>query len=79
MNATELKRNLFNKLVSVTDENLLLQIQSLIDNADKNQLSNWTNLSKNQQNGIIDAISEMDNSNGISYNVIIDKYKKKYA
>lgn len=52
MNTAELKQNLFYKLTSVTDDNLLIEIESLIDNAQKNALANWENLSKTQQNGI---------------------------
>ena len=79
MNVAELKRNLFFKLTSVTDENLLIEIESLLDNAKKNESLNWDNLSKTQQNGLINAINEMDYSDGISHQTIIEKYKLKYA
>ena len=79
MNVVKLKQNLFFKLTSVTDENLLVEIESLIDNAQKNESLNWVNLSKTQQNGLIDAINEMDHSDGISHQTIIEKYKLKYA
>lgn len=79
MNTAELKQNLFYKLTSITDENLLVEIESLIDNAQKNESSNWENLSKTQQNGLIDAINEMDHSDGISHETIIEKHNKKYA
>jgi hypothetical protein len=79
MSTQELKLNLLDKLASVTDENLLNQIQILIDNSNKNQISNWETLSKTQQNGLLDAIDEMDNSAGIIHKSVIEKYKKKYA
>lgn len=79
MSTAELKQNIFNKLTSVTDESLLVEIEFLIDNAQKNESSNWKNLSKKQQNGLIDAINEMDHSDGISHETIIEKNKKKYA
>lgn len=79
MSTAELKQNLVDKLIAVTDENLLNQIESLIDNSNENNLLNWNNLSKNQQNGLINSINEMNISDGIDHQTIIEKYTKKYA
>jgi len=37
----------------------------------------WNSLSKTQKKGILDAIDEMDSSEGISNESLLDKYRNK--
>lgn len=41
--------------------------------------SEWKKLSKNQKQGIIDAIDEIDSGKGIEGSVVMDKLRKKYT
>jgi hypothetical protein len=78
MDIQELKLNLYDKLASVTDVNLIHEIHLLITNSNENKLSEWEKLSNTQQKGLIEATNEMNNSVGIDHNIVIEKYKKKY-
>lgn len=40
--------------------------------------SDWEKLSKNQKQGIIDAIDEIDSGKGIQGSIVMDKFRKKY-
>lgn len=41
--------------------------------------SDWEKLSKNQQQGISDAIDEIDSGKGIQGSIVMDKFRKKYS
>ena len=41
--------------------------------------SDWEKLSKNQKQGIIDAIDEIDSGKGIQGSMVMEKYRKKYS
>jgi hypothetical protein len=46
---------------------------------DYNNNSEWETLTNNQRNGILEAINEIDAGKGISHELVIDKFLKKYS
>lgn len=52
---------------------------TVVTNIDQLFGSDWGKLSKNQKQGIIDAIDEIDAGKGIPDNVVMDKFRKKYS
>jgi hypothetical protein len=50
-----------------------------LNNLDQLFGSDWEKLSKNQKQGIIDAIDEIDSGKGIQGSVVMDKFRKKYT
>lgn len=79
MNISELKVELLKK-IELLNKTELEQIYSLIQNfVTKNTSEDFDNLSQTQQEGLINAIEEMNYSEGTDHQSVIDKYKKKYA
>ena len=79
MNISELKVELL-KNIELLNKAELEQIYSLIQNfVTKNTSEDFDNLSQTQQEGLINAIEEMNYSEGTDHQSVIDKYKKKYA
>lgn len=79
MNISELKVELLKK-IELLNKTELEQIYSLIQNfVTKNTSEDFDNLSQAQQEGLINAIEEMNYSEGTDHQSVIDKYKKKYA
>lgn len=80
MSTAELKLKLFRE-IDTLEKSKLEQIYGLVFNFinKENDTEEWNSLSNAQQNGLIDAIKEMNSSEGIDHKSIIDKYKKKYA
>ncbi len=80
MSTAELKLKLFRE-IDTLEKSKLEQVYGLFINFihQKNDTEEWNKLSKTQQKGLIDAIEEMNSSEGIDHAAIMDKYKKKYA
>ena len=79
MNISELKVELL-KNIELLNKAELEQIYSLIQNfVTKNTSEDFDNLSQAQQEGLINAIEEMNYSEGTDHQSVIDKFKKKYA
>ena len=51
---------------------------SLLDRY-RQELDEWNDLSSEQQQGILDAIEELNNGKGIPHEQVISKYRKKYS
>jgi hypothetical protein len=45
----------------------------------KKDISDWDSLSQNQQKGLIEAIEEMDHSEGMEHETLLNTLKNKYA
>lgn len=80
MNTAELKLKLFRE-IDILEKSKLEQVYGLFVNFINEEVDTeeWKSLSKVQQKGLLDAIDEMDSSEGIEHKTIIEKYKKKYA
>jgi len=78
MSASELKLKLFREIDTLEKSKLeqlygiLLNFLNKDDDTEK-----WNSLSKTQKKGILDAIDEMDSSEGISNESLLDKYRNK--
>lgn len=80
MSTAELKLKLFREIDLLEKSKLELLYGALLSilNEDIDENS-WNSLSKNQQNGILEAIDEMNSFEGIDHNLVINKFKSKYA
>lgn len=80
MSTAELKLKLFRE-IDTLEKSKLEQIYGLVLNFinKDNDTEEWNALSINQQKGLSDAIEEMNSSNGIDHQKVIEKHKSKYA
>jgi hypothetical protein len=53
--------------------------ETKLNNLDQLFDSEWEKLTKNQKQGIIDAIDEIDAGKGMPDKVVMDKFRKKYT
>ena len=79
MSTAELKLKIFRTLDNFDKPKLEHFYGLLTNSATENDASNWESLSKTQQNGLLDAVNEMNHSDGIDHQAIINKYRQKYA
>jgi len=78
MNTNKLK--LFRQIDALEDSKLQ-QVYGLLLNLvnTEDDTEQWNSLSETKRQGLIDALSEMNHSEGIEHQSIIEKYKQKYA
>ena len=78
MNTAEIKLKLFRE-INMLDQNKLEQVYGLLFNFlnKENDTEEWNSLSKSQQNGLLEAINELDSSEGTDHKSIMDKYRSK--
>ena len=79
MTVSELKLRLFQQ-IDTLDKSKLEEVYGVLTNYINGQkdISDWSKLSDIQRLGILDAVEEVEAGKGISNNVILDKYRKKY-
>jgi len=79
MTTSELKLRLFRQIDSL-EKSKLEEVYGVVTNYinGNRDLSEWDKLSDSQKQGIIDAIEEIKDGKGISNNVVMDKFRKKY-
>jgi len=80
MSTAELKLKLFRE-IDTLEKSKLEQIYGLVHNFinKDNDTEEWNALTSTQQKGLIDAIEEMNSSEGIDHKIVMEKYKNKYA
>ncbi|WP_396169565.1 hypothetical protein [Flavobacterium sp.] len=80
MSTAELKLKLFRE-IDTLEKSKLEQIYGIVLNFinKENDTEEWNALTSTQQEGIQDAIDEMNISNGLDHNELIEKYANKYA
>ena len=80
MSTAELKLKLFRE-IDTLEKSKLEQIYGLVLNFinKDNDTEEWNTLTKTQQKGLLDALEEMNSSEGIDHKKVIEKYKNKYA
>jgi hypothetical protein len=80
MSTAELKLKLFRE-IDTLEKSKLEQIYGLVLNFinKDNDTEEWNNLSPTQQRGLLDAIEELNSSEGIDHKKVMEKYKNKYA
>ncbi|MFC1730072.1 hypothetical protein ACFL6I_07015 [candidate division KSB1 bacterium] len=80
MTVSELKLKIFRKIDSL-EKNRLEELYGLLINYLNGQkdISDWEKLTKEQKQGILTAIEEVDSGKGIPHKKVISSIRKKYS
>lgn len=80
MSTAEIKLKLFRE-IDTLDKSKLEQVYGLLFNFlnKETDIEEWDSLSQAQQNGLVQAVAELDAEEGIDHQSIMDKFKKKYV
>ncbi len=79
MNIAELKLKFFRQIDGLDKDKLEEAYGVLLNYINsKDDLDEWSNLTAEQQKGIIDSIEQIENNQGISHKDVMKKYKNKY-
>ena len=79
MNIAELKLKFFRQIDGLDKDKLEEAYGVLLNYINsKDDLDEWSNLTAEQQKGIIDSIEQIENNQGISHKNVMKKYKNKY-
>ena len=80
MGTAEIKLKLFRE-IDLLDESKLREVYGLLFNFlnKENDTEEWNALSLVQQTGLLNAIDELNSSEGVDHKTIMDKFRKKYA
>ena len=80
MSTAELKLKLFRE-IDTLEKSKLEQIYGLVLNFvnKDNDTEEWNAMTTTQQKGLLDAIEEMNSSEGMDHEKVMEKYKNKYA
>jgi hypothetical protein len=80
MDTSSLKSEIYKKLETL-DEQGLLEVNEMVTTYLKNSKTkeHWDELTVVQQQGILQAIESIKNGKGIKHEVIMEKYRQKYA
>lgn len=80
MTTSEIKQKISQEIDALDNSTLEQIYQLLLNFLNKdNSTEHWNSLSQMQQDGLLDAIEEMNSSDGIDHKTIIEKFKNKYA
>jgi len=79
MNIAELKLRFFRQIDGL-DKDKLEEAYGILLNFinSKDDLDEWTKLTTEQQQGIIESIEQLEDNQGVSHETVLNKYKKKY-
>jgi hypothetical protein len=80
MSTAELKLKLFRE-IDTLEKSKLEQTYGLVLNFinTDNDMEEWNTLTTTQQKGLLDAIEELNSSEGIDHKKVMEKHKNKYA
>jgi hypothetical protein len=80
MSTAEIKLKLFRE-IDTLDKSKLEQVYGLLFNFlnKETDIEEWNSLSQAQQNGLVQAVAELDAEEGIDHQSIMDKFRKKYV
>lgn len=77
MSTSELKLKILKTLDRLDESNLKKFYDLLVSATEsKKDISDWDSLSQNQQRGLIEAIEEMDHSEGMEHETLLNTLKK---
>lgn len=80
MSTSELKLKILKTLDHLDESNLKKFYDLLVSATEsKKDISDWDSLSQNQQKGLIEAIEEMNHSEGMEHDALLNTLKNKYA
>lgn len=79
MTVSDLKLKIFRQIDSL-EKNRLEELYGILTNFmnGQNDINDWGQLTKEQQQGIIDAIDEIDSGKGIPHEKVMEDIRKKY-
>ncbi len=79
MSIAELKLKFFRQIDGL-DKDKLEEAYGILLNYinSKDDLDEWSNLTKDQQKGIVDSVEQFENNQGVSHSEVMKKYKNKY-
>jgi hypothetical protein len=80
MTVSDLKLKIFRQIDSL-DKNRLEELYGVLTNFinGHNDLNDWDKLTEVQQQGIVDAIVELDSGKGIPHEIVMEDIRKKYS
>jgi len=80
MTVSDLKLKIFRQIDSL-EKNRLEELYGVLLNFinEKKDISDWERLTKEQKQGIFDAIEEIDLGKGITNEKVMSKIRKKYS
>lgn len=79
MNIAELKLKFFRQIDGLDKAKLEEAYGVLLNYINsKDDLDEWSNLTAEQQKGIIDSVEQLENNQGIFHNKVMKKYKNKH-
>lgn len=80
MATSEIKQKISQE-IDALDKSTLEKVYQLLLNFLKkdNSTEHWNSISSMQQSGLLEAIEEINSSDGIDHKTIIEKFKNKYA
>lgn len=80
MTVSDLKLKIFRQIDSL-EKNRLEELYGVLINFinEKKDISDWMKLTREQKQGIFDAIEEIDLGKGISNEKVMSKIRKKYS
>ena len=80
MDASELKLKILREIDSL-EESKLQEVYGFLQNfiRGEKELDEWDDLNTAQQQGILDAIEELNDGKGTLHESVIAKYRKKYS
>lgn len=79
MSIAELKLKFFRQIDGL-DKDKLEEAYGILLNYinSKDDLDEWSNLTKHQQKGIVDSVEQFENNQGVSHSEVMKKYKNKH-
>jgi len=79
MTVSDLKLKIFRQIDSL-EKNRLEELYGILTNFmnGQNDINDWGQLTKEQQQGILDAIDEIDSGKGIPHEKVMEDIRKKY-
>ncbi|SHF74691.1 hypothetical protein SAMN05444396_101183 [Flavobacterium segetis] len=80
MSTAELKLKLFREIDNL-EKTKLEEVYGLLlnfINSEKNS-NEWDTMPKAQQQGLLDAIEELNSNDGLAHQSVLDKYKTRYV
>lgn len=80
MTTSELKLQILKQIDSL-EKPMLQELYGLITNYlnEQRDADDWGQMTEEQQQGLMDAISQLQEGKGIPHEQVIEKYRKKYS
>ena len=80
MDASELKLKIFREIDSL-EKGKLQEVYGYLQNfvRGESDINEWDTLTYNQQQGLTEAVDELNEGLGISHEKVISKFRKKYS